>query len=164
MSLNIIFMPSCWIAIGTVEICVLLLIVAAAILAAAMNHTQIKSIETVLVAGAIDNDMSSADNPEIAFGITDSFDLMLKRSHLPPQTTHAALALTIKNRDINIEERLQTDSHTGTDTATEAMFLISCLKPRTRYHIHYNSPAQSIHCSFGIITDAGYSGTCTLKL
>ncbi|WP_287211174.1 hypothetical protein [Muribaculum sp.] len=164
MSLNIIFMPSCWIAIGTVEICVLLLIVAAAILAAAMNHTQINSIETVLVAGTIDNDTSAADNSEIAFGITDSFDLVIKRRHLSPQTTHAALALTIKNRDINIEEHLQTDRHTETGTPVEATFLISCLKPRTRYHIHYNSPAQSIHCSFGIITDAGYSGTCILKL
>ena len=157
-------MPSCWIAIGTVEICVLLLIVAAAILAAAMNHTQIKSVETVLVAGAIDNGISAADSPEVAFRITNSFDLVLKRSHLPPQTTHAALALTIKNRYINIEERLQTDSHTETSTPVEATFLISCLKPRTRYHIHYNSPAQSIHCSFGIITDTGYSGTCILKL
>ena len=152
-----------WIAIGTVEICVLLLIVAAAILAAAMNNTHIQQIETVLVAGVISDSTSTSNSHEVTFFITDSLDLVIKRSLLPSQPSHASLALTIKGQDICIEERIVTSNEADNGIQQEATFIISSLKPRTRYHIHYNSQLQNIHGTFGIITDAGYRGLCILK-
>lgn len=158
-------MPNCWIAIDTVEICVLLLIAAAAVLAAAMNRTQAQSVETVLVAGTITCGTATTGTDMLTFSVTDSFDLLLKRSALPQHTIAAALAITIKGHDISIEERLQqSNSAQRAVPPAEAVYIITCLKPRTRYHIHYNSATNSTHGAFGLVTESGYSGTCALKL
>ncbi len=150
-----------WIAIGTVEICVLILIVAAAILAAAIRPADNKPVLTLFATGDIVTSADIDNIPSLSVNVRDFKNVELLRSALPANTSQAALAITVKGPDVFIEERL-TMEPTRQDTLSNVVYIISCLTPNTRYHVHFNSASQSRHCAFTLLTTPGYSTTAQL--
>lgn len=154
-----------WIALGEVEICVILLIVAAAVLAAAMKPVRLQPVETAFATGCLQADSNPPSaRPTLEVNVLADYSVVLTRHGLPPATSVAALAVTVKGSDISVEERLtESQPAAGADTL-EATYLLTFLKPRTRYHLHFNSQSQSIHCAFTLLTEHGFNTTSSLHL
>ncbi|MCM1021718.1 MAG: hypothetical protein NC343_05625 [Muribaculum sp.] len=150
-----------WIAIGTVETCVLVFIVAAAVLALAMRPTNISPVETVFAKGTLELEEHSCQ-PMLNICVLSDFSVMIVRHGMSSSIQTAALAITIKNNTIAIEERI-TQSATTFSSLCRATFLITSLKPRQRMHVHYNSSAENRHCAFTLLTEPGFSTNCQLQ-
>lgn len=150
-----------WIAIGTVEICVLVLIVAAAVLAAAIRPADNRAVQTLFASGEIVSDSNPTTEPQLSVRVRDYSNIEIFRSVLPPHTATAALAITVKGLDIFIEERLTSSAPTATSAAA-AIYILSDLTPNTRYHVHFNSASQSRHCAFTLLTAPGYTTAAQL--
>ena len=145
-----------WIAIGTVEICVLVLIVAAAVLAAAIRPSDNQAVQTIFASGEIISNDNTPTIASLSVNVRDYNSIEILRSALPPGTSAAALAITVKKIDILIEERLTLSGPTDPSSAV-AMYTVAGLTPNTRYHVHFNSAVQSRHCAFTLLTTPGYT-------
>ncbi len=144
-----------WIAIGTVEVCVLLFILAAAVLALAIRPGGKAPAETYFYAGDL---MTAGDSqPEIVITIGDDYRAAIMRRGIDSvigDDGAASLAVTVTATDVTIEERLTPGKPNifNAESIDSAMFFIDCLPPNTRIHLRYNASAssRSASCSFTV--------------
>ena len=163
MGFYCIYMTQLWTVPGTIEICVIFLIIAAAILAAAIKPPQPDAVETFFATGCMEKSAETTETTLSARVLTD-FGVVLTRNNLPCNTSTAALAITVKGNNITVEERLTKSCLDAAGTAYEATYLLTALKPRTRYHIFFNSQSQSLHCAFTLLTEPSFTTSAHLSL
>lgn len=139
-----------WIAIGTTEICVMLLIVAAAILAAVIRPATASPVMTYLyacdISSAIDGNEVSIQ-PEVSLEVLDDMRVVISRRGFGATLTDTgavSIAVNVKGTDISIEERITPGGGYPIDEPAQAVAYIDCLRPAGRpLHIHYRSQSLS---------------------
>ena len=134
-----------WIAIGTVELCVLGFIAAAAVIALIMKPGSRNEAVTEFAAGLLSHEDYSVVIKRQGFGGLLSSD------------GSVSLAITIKDCDITIEERIISGHGTSDDTPDTATFNLTCLKPRLHYHLRYTSEALSRSATMSFTVAPGLS-------
>lgn len=155
-----------WIAIGTVEICVLLFIVAAAVLAAALRPGGRGQAETYLYAG--DLMVTGESLPLVAVTVGDDYRAAVMRRGLGGSLCDdgaVSLAVTVIGTDVTIEERVTPGRRQAADGAhpDSAMFFLDCLPPETRIHFRYNASSFSSGASCSFTVRPGFSYTLPLS-
>ena len=163
MGFYCIYMIQLWTIPGTVEICVLLLIVAAAVVGAAIRPASPDAVETFFATGCLEASTNTAAATVSARVLSD-FSVVLIRSNLPGDIASAALAITVKGNDITVEERLTSSVPATAGSTYEATYLLSFLRPSKRYHLFFNSQSQSLHCAFTLLTEPSFTASAHLGL
>ncbi|MDE6192101.1 MAG: hypothetical protein K2G47_10875 [Muribaculum sp.] len=152
-----------WIAIGAVEVCVLLFIVAAAVIALASRPGAKTEAETYFYAGEICVDNSC--EPGLTITVDDDYRTTIARHGLSGLTGGAAsIAVTVTGAEVYIEERITPGRLDPTDiTPYGAIFLLDCMPPNTRIHFRYNSSAESRSVSQTFTVKPGFNYTLPLS-
>lgn len=152
-----------WIAIGTVEVCVLLLLVAAAVLTMAMRPGGKGPVENFFYGGTML--LTDSIEPAVTLTIDDDYRATLMRRGLTGVNPEGAvsLAVTVAGSDITVEERVTPGRPSpGTECPDSAMFVLDCLPPFTRIHFRYDSPSSSRGASTTFTVKPGLS--CVMPL
>ncbi len=131
----------------SVEIYVILAVVAAAILALASRPSSAGSAEQILLACALEDDASGLP-PAVRMECLDNGRIMLTRTGVSDLCGDGAvsLAVEIKGLDIRIEERLTPGRGLRAPSLTA-----SCVFPfirLDRYHVAYNSASTGLFVAF----------------
>lgn len=159
-------MTSLWIAIGEVEICVLLLILAAAVLALAIRLGARRPAETYFYSG--DLTVTGSASPSISLAVDDDYRAVLSRSGLEGMVNAdgaVSLAVTVAGTDVTIEERVVAGHMMAPDGIypDSAIFYLDCLPPNTRVHLRYNSSASSRSASLTFTVKPGFRYSLNLN-
>ncbi len=139
-----------WIAIGATEICVMLFIVAATVLAAVIRPATASPVMTYLYACDIFSTTDGSDmhvQPEVSLEVLDDMRVVVSRKGFGRTLTDTgavSLAVNIKGTDISIEERITPGSGDVLEEPVKAIAYLDCLRPSGRpLHIHYRSQSLS---------------------
>lgn len=149
-----------WIAIGTVELCVLGFIAAAAVIALIMKPGSRNEAVTEFAAGLLSHEGVLAGSFGIELTCRDDYSTVITRQGfggLLSSDGSVRLAITIKDCDITIEERIISGHGTSDDTPDTATFTLTCLKPRLHYHLRYTSEALSRSVTMSFTVTPGLS-------
>lgn len=154
-----------WIAIGTVEICVLLFIVAAAVLAVAIRPGGKGPAETYFYSG--DLMVAGDSSPLLAITVGDDYRAAVMRRGLAGALCDdgaVSLAVTVTGTDVTVEERVTPGKMMSADDTRpdSAMFFLDCLPPNTRIHLRYNASAFSSGASCTFTVRPGFTYTLPL--
>lgn len=155
-------MISLWIAIGTVEVCVLLFIVAAAVIAMAVRPGGKSPAETYFYAGELISGEETVAGLTIT--VNEDYRVTLVRHGLAGITGvdgAVSIAVTVTGTEIYVEERITPGRILSPEEnkSESALFFIDCLPPNTRIHFRYNASASSRSASltFTVKPDFNYS-------
>lgn len=145
-------MITLWTAIGGVEICIMLLIVAAAVLATAIKPASTGHVMTYLYACDIIQSPPFAEinddpTPSLRLRVLDDMSVEVGRSGFGGLLTDrgaVSLAVTVKGTDITIEERITPGSGYYLAEPVVAVGRIDCLRPAGRpLHVRYITASLS---------------------
>jgi hypothetical protein len=163
-------MTPLWIALSTVDICVMLLIVAAAVLAMAIRPGTVAPVQTYLYACDIypapampaqQDDAVEAIVPMLRMEVLDDLRVVLTRTGFADMLTdHGAvsIAINVKGSDITIEERITPGNGFYLNEPVTATTYIDCLRPSSRpLHIYYRSSALSREAALSLAIAPGIS-------
>ena len=155
-----------WIAIGTVEWCVIGFIVAMAVLAAVIKPASRHEAMTMFLRGDMEpaDGAVPADEPELDIYVTDRGPVITRRGfdgHLRTDASSVALAVTVAGSDITIKERLVAGY--GDEFAGDVSFDASVLRLRGNYHVQYISDSLSRSTAFSLLTRPGVRVRRTLR-
>lgn len=155
-----------WIAIGAVEICVMLLIAAAAVLAAAIRPTSASPVMTYMYACELFPAGGAQTEPELRMEVLDDMRVAVSRTGFGGMLTDrgaVSIAVNVKGTDITIEERITPGNGYYVDEPVGAVAYIDCLRPAGRpLHIHYRSTSLSRETALSLAIAPGITMTRTL--
>lgn len=160
-----------WIAIGPVEICVMLLIVAAAVLAAVIRPRDASPVMTYLYACDIYTadcrSISTQDAaPALRMEVLDDMRVALLRTGFEGLLTDrgaVSISVTVKGCDITIEERIVPGNGLHMVEPVCAVAYIDSLRPSARpLHIYYRSTALNRETALSLAISPGVVMTRTI--
>lgn len=132
---------------SSIEFCVIMAVVAAAVVALACRPQARGEMLEYLLAGRISR-TGSSEEPMVEFRCLDSGEVVLERTGIENVTESGAVSLAVKCDGVNvmIEERLITGNQYDLPIDT-ALFTLDFLRPG-RYHVRYNSDASGLFSAF----------------
>lgn len=141
-----------WIALGTVEWCVIVFIAGAAILAlVARPGDDQRPAETLFASGTLAR-KPEADVPDVEVVTADDGRLLIVRRGIEGCPDAVSLAATLRRDTLEITERISGPYRDGTGAAgTSAMFTLGPMAAAAgRLHVVYSSPSLQLCATFGI--------------
>lgn len=143
--------------IGTVEIYVVAVVIAAAVIALCIRPARGREGCQYLLAGVLcDSTEDAADVPYIAVECLDDGTVLLRRGGLSGKTDAGAvsLAVMVVGFDIRIEERMVEKD--GGQHVNTALFTLDFLASE-RYHLYYNSEPTASSAAITLSNRPGMS-------
>lgn len=159
-------MVQLWIAIGTVEWCVIGFIAAMAVVAAVIKPPQRHEAMTMFLKGGMEPVCAStpAGEPELVIYVSDRGPVITRRGFdglLRTGGSSVALAVTVSGYDVTIKERLVPGY--GDEFIGTVSFDASGLRLRGNYHVQYISDSLSRSTAFSLLTRPGVRVVRTLR-
>ena len=169
------YMIELWIAMGTVEWCVIGFMAALSVLAAVLRPSQRHEAMTYFIKGEyVDDDYESTSGggaqgddgkASLEVYVGDSGPVFMRRGFdglLRCDGSTIALAITIKGADITIKERIAGGA--GEPYRGAVSFDCSALRLRGSYHIQYISDEMSRSTAFSLLMKPGVRVRRDLRL
>lgn len=151
-------MVQLWIALGTVEWCVIGFIAAMAVLAVVLKPSPKHEAMTMFFRGDMEASglAGNVEEPELEAYVADRGLVIIRRGFdglLRSDGSSVALAVTVAGQDITIKERVA--SGHGDEFRGEAVFDASGLRLRGNYHVRYVSDDLSRSTAFSLLFSPG---------
>lgn len=159
-------MVQLWIAIGTVEWCVIGFIAAMAVLAAVIRPASRHEVATMFLKGDMEPVCAATPvgEPELDIYVADRGPVIVRRGFdglLRTDGSSVALAVTVSGYDITIKERLVPGY--GDEFIGDVSFDASGLRLRGNYHVQYISDSLSRSTAFSLLIRPGVHVVRTLR-
>ncbi|WP_303676302.1 hypothetical protein [uncultured Muribaculum sp.] len=138
-----------WIAIGTVELCVLGFIAAAAVIALIMKPGSRNEAVTEFAAGLLSHEGVLAGSFGIELTCRDDYSTVITRQGFG--------GLLSSDGSVSLAITIISGHGTSDDTPDTATFTLTCLKPRLHYHLRYTSEALSRSVTMSFTVTPGLS-------